>query len=552
LPPLLGVDVTRPTIVVINWYGRSDYVDHIYLDPSEPDPETHQPRGLFFGNELAGYGGTSNTDPETCARGDCVFHRLWFYDVSAGPMGRTGGNDLVAPIPRFAPSPVNKGRPDYRFHHIADYGTPSGTYRPLDTAQQDLGLLVGEVFTSGIAYAGPIYPPGLTPPRQPHHLVLDINRWNWDGQSFVLDAQRMIGKAPTLPPHTKMAALPYDFSVEITEQPQGPDSDLGRIWQCALTSNGFTGVLGQSCYGNRNGGFALGDLGLYFTDHLFQYLTGAPDYEVPIFQFNVPPALAESWAGWADSNYDGIGLTATVFPALRQTYVFSSTTPAYNAINGNGALLEHEVGHHMGFSHPFHGYRCINDACGPFIVPYGSFPSTYFSMAGNYVTGLMTYVGLNNDYSRFELDNLQRWLTWQYLDLSNFIVSRIATSPRAGSVAAAVAQADAAAGAALAAYQQYAYENAEAQAYAAYNALLAAADSINVKLSPEDYHAVRRSPADFNQALRDAVQLDYGDRAGDMAGAFSTDGISGLEGITFAPSTPLADSLPEATNLTLQ
>ena len=62
----------------------------VVFDPSEPDPETGAPRGLFVGNELAGYGGTSHADPETCAQGDCLFHRLWFYDVSAGPMGRTG------------------------------------------------------------------------------------------------------------------------------------------------------------------------------------------------------------------------------------------------------------------------------------------------------------------------------------------------------------------------------------------------------------------------------------------------------------------------------
>src|SRR5262249_8634759 len=38
--PLLGIDVTKPTMVVMNWWGRPDYVDHIYLDGSEPDPET--------------------------------------------------------------------------------------------------------------------------------------------------------------------------------------------------------------------------------------------------------------------------------------------------------------------------------------------------------------------------------------------------------------------------------------------------------------------------------------------------------------------------------
>src|SRR5215475_15419474 len=104
LPGLLGVDVTKPTVVLLNWWNRPDYVDHIYLDGSEPDPETGAPRGFFVANELGGYGGTSSTDPETC-QGDCVFHRLWFYDFSAGPMARTGGFDLVAKTPRIVGAP---------------------------------------------------------------------------------------------------------------------------------------------------------------------------------------------------------------------------------------------------------------------------------------------------------------------------------------------------------------------------------------------------------------------------------------------------------------
>src|SRR5262245_32510487 len=155
LPDLLGVDVTKPTVVVLNWFGRPDYIDHIYLDGSEPDPETGIARGFFTNAELAGYGGTSHTDPETC-QGDCIFHRLWFYDVSAGPMLLTGGFDLVANAPRFIGAP-NLGEPSYRVHHTADYGTLSGAYRPIDNLAEDVTILAGLVYVSQIAYAGPIY-----------------------------------------------------------------------------------------------------------------------------------------------------------------------------------------------------------------------------------------------------------------------------------------------------------------------------------------------------------------------------------------------------------
>jgi hypothetical protein len=438
LGPALGVDVTRPTVVLINWYGRSDYLDHIYLDPSEPDPETGFPRGFTLGNELAGFGGTAQDDPETCADGNCIFHRLWFYDVSAGPMLFSGSEDLVSASPRFIGlPPLPAGQFAYRVHHIADYLLPtSDTYRPLNTLIPDLGKIV-EIFVAGIAHMGPVYPPGLTPPRQPHHIVLDVNRWSWDpaSSSFagLLDVPRI---------KSKMDKLPYDVGVEITAQTDAPDSRLGKVWDCSLTS--MTSVaLGQSCFGNRNGGFAFADLYSYFTNHLFQFLTGAPDYEVPIFQFETAPDRLQLFLGIADSNLAAVAAFPGTF-GLRQTYVYTSSTVAYDRAHGHGNLLEHEVGHHLGFSHPFNGYRCLSDDCAS-IASYGQ-PDTFYSMVGRNVTGLMTYVSVNNDYSQFELDNLRRWLTYEYLDLSNFVAGKIEASPRADKVATALSQADASLG----------------------------------------------------------------------------------------------------------
>jgi hypothetical protein len=100
-----------------------------------------------------------------------------------------------------------------------------------------------------------------------------------------------------------------------------------------------------------------------------------------------------------------------------------------------------------------------------------------------------------HDYSRFEFDNLQRSLTWEYLDLSNLIVAQIGGSPRAGDVAAAVTDADAHAGAALAAYRGYHYATGVQQARAACDELMAAADAINVRIARQAYQAVRRARA---------------------------------------------------------
>ena len=548
LPDLLGVDVTKPTVVLLNWWGRSDYVDHIYLDGSEPDPETGFPRGFSTANELAGYGATNDKDPETC-QGDCIFHRLWFYDVSAGPMGRTGGFDLVADVPRISGA-TNFGLPypDYRFHHTADYVKGSGTYRPLtqDDLAWDVTALAGYVFTSQIAYAAPLYPPALTPPMLPHRLVLDINQWSWSGQSFagLLDTSRVI---------TKMNALPYDIGVAVTAQPDDVDSNLGRIWKCSLTATRGGG--GQSCYGNRSGGDAQGDLQSYFTSHLFQFLTGAPDYEVPIFQFNEPPELDQRlWIAVAFDNYIIPTQTPTQLPATRQSFILTSKSPFTNSFIGNGALLEHEMGHHLGFSHTFGGYLCLTDTCGVGeFFPFFGNPALFFSLSGNYASGLMTYAMVNNDYSRFELDNVQRWLTWEYLDVSNFVVSQIASSPRSGSVASALTEADRRAGNALAAYQSYEYASAVEEARAAFDALVAAANTINVQLSPSAYQAIRRDPANFNQALRDHIAQFEGDNRAAMSGAIASDGIRGLESHPLVSSpAQLVNALPHPAHVSLR
>src|SRR5262245_31441581 len=151
------------------------------------------------------------------------------------------------------------------------------------------------------------------------------------------------------------------------------------------------------------------------------------------------------------------------------------------------------------------------------------------------------------------MDNLQRWLTWQYLDLSNFIVGQIANSPQAGSVAAAVLDADARAGVAMSEYRNYFYADAVEQARAAYDGLVAAAGAIHLQLAPEAYQAVRRNPMDFNQALRDHVASTIVDSEENMSGEISTAGIHGLEGRTFPPpTTKLAERLPHPASTTLR
>ena len=71
----------------VNWCGRDDFKFHVYTKTDEPDPDT----GYNFGIErdsrkMIAWGGTTPDDEES---GLGSLHRIWFYDLSAGPEGWT-------------------------------------------------------------------------------------------------------------------------------------------------------------------------------------------------------------------------------------------------------------------------------------------------------------------------------------------------------------------------------------------------------------------------------------------------------------------------------
>jgi hypothetical protein len=101
-----------------------------------------------------------------------------------------------------------------------------------------------------------------------------------------------------------------------------------------------------SCFGKKLFGIALADLFLYHNDHLMQFIEGDGDYEVPVFLFNGTDTLnCGGLLGFADDNWrDGT-----------QSYVFGFVAP-FLQVAGYGFTTTsiHEVGHHLGLSHP-HG-----------------------------------------------------------------------------------------------------------------------------------------------------------------------------------------------------
>lgn len=181
--------------------------------------------------------------------------------------------------------------------------------------------------------------------------------------------------------------------------------------------------------------------------------------------------MNESIDGFADDNWkDGTQSMVFVFSdPVRQSYGFGAT---HNII--------HEVGHHLGMSHPHDGYDFETD--NDFSAYEGRF---MFAWAGDYSNTVMNYLSDNHDFSQFDRDNMNRFLTATYINQTNAILPRILSSPRARQVSGLLATADGQAASALSAYGNMDYLNASALSKAAYQNVLNAAAQINVHIEPQ-------------------------------------------------------------------
>ena len=119
----------------------------------------------------------------------------------------------------------------------------------------------------------------------------------------------------------------------------------------------------------------------------------------------------------------------------------------------------------------------------------------YFVWSGDETNSIMSYIDLNWDFSQFDRDNMNRYLTSIYINQANVILADIYSSPRAGSVTGLLESADGHAAMALAAYDSMAYSDAVTHAKMAYGDVLSAADEINVKVEPQAWQADYKAKA---------------------------------------------------------
>ena len=322
-----GVDTTKDTIFFVNWYNRDDFKFHVYTKTNEPDPDT----GYNFGElretrKIISWGGTAPGDEENGYAG--AARRIWFYDLSAGPESWTDNWNVDDP------DLDGNGRVDYRMPPIWEY--TGGGYRRPAAIGSDLGLVARYVGVNLLFTSSPLYPPDITPPALPEDFNLDSN--TYEGLPGVDASEAYITEDLLLSELSELQTT-VDYSYDEQEL-----AFTGKAKSCYVTW-----LQDEACYPNLDYP-AFANLFLNNALKKQQWMDGpkSADYEAGLFNYATNDKLSAPFLGFADDNYrDGT-----------QSYVFSFVSPLIADVLGYGltTTMIHEVGHHVGMSHPHDGF----------------------------------------------------------------------------------------------------------------------------------------------------------------------------------------------------
>ncbi len=380
-----GVDTTRNTVFFVNWYGRSDFKFHTYTKFGEPDPDT----GYDFGRnrqsrKIIAWGGTTPDDPQTGlgARGE---RRVWFYDPSAGPESWGGSwNVDDADID-------GDGLADYRIPAVWEYGH----YRPAAALAGDLGKVARYGAINLLFTPSPLYPPYITPNRQPASINLDLNTyegWKGTNASVLYQKPAMAVKNESQIHRITYTADRQDLAFN------GKARDCYDLW-----------LIDQSCYPDRPYP-AFANLFVYNALHRQDFVDGGGEYEAMFFNYATGDDRTAPFLGFADDNWvDGT-----------QSFTFNFISPQIVALGyGLTTTQIHEYGHHFGMSHPHDGY---DSQTGIDYEPSGDF---FFAWATDEVNSMMSYIDLNWEFSQFDRDNANRFQATAYIKTANAIAADV-------------------------------------------------------------------------------------------------------------------------------
>src|SRR5262245_10488565 len=393
--PPTGVDTREDTVFFINWWGRDDFVFHSYSKFGELDPDTGSDQFALFPSHY--WGGTTADDEET-GLGDLGTHRIWFHDLSAGPIFWDGSynvddRDLDG-----------DGRADYRMPPTWEYLTPGG-YRAATALTLDLARLARYVAVDLCFTASPAYPPYLTPDRLPDEINLDVNNFESidgvDGSEEYLDLDYLVDELSEL----------YRVPFSADSQDMALEGQAKECWEGWL--------YGDVCHGEEGNTSSFANLFYDAALKLDTFLDGPEStngryvYEAVAINYFDEAMIDAPYEGQADQNYRN----------GTQSFVNGFRSKEYADLYETGLTwdLIHEYGHHFGLSHPHDGRDPERQGE---LRPVGPL---YFLWAGDQVNSVMSYVRINSDFSQFDRDNANRWFAAAYIRSAKNILGRVLT-----------------------------------------------------------------------------------------------------------------------------
>ena len=433
----LGINTSRSyTVFLVNWYGRSDFRFHVYRTTDEPDVDTNYNFGaLRESRAMIAWGGSSG--------------RSWFYDLSAGPEAWSSNwNVDDADID-------GDGKPDYRMPPIWEYAP--GGYRDRSRLGADLGRVVRYIGLNLLFTSSPLYDPLVTAPDPGGVKRVRINMFEDDPGSQGTD---WIRPANSLRQWQQLEPY-HQFRVELRDFdpiPAGVKRAL-NIWAGIDQSD--------DCWNAYGDPFA--ELFCWFDARRSRFLPpSGRDYVEGVFAFNTTDAAMGDnvgLLGYADDNWvDGT-----------QSYVFEFDTPEDRALGyGFTSTTTHEVGHHLGLSHPHDGY---DPATG---VDYDATGRFNYVWTGDESDTVMSYLAVSNGFSVFDKDNMARYYVAGYLNWANAILGRMQTEQLPAWARDKIARADRLARAAQGEFRSWDYRRAAGHARYAWSIVRRVAENLGV------------------------------------------------------------------------
>lgn len=433
----LGIGPRSYTVFLVDWWKHPGFRFHVYRKTNEPDPDTGVNFGNFNSRGMIAWGGSTG--------------RSWFYDLSAGPEAWTGNwNVDDADVD-------GDGVPDYRMPPIWEYA--KNGYRSPSKLGDDLGRVVRYVAVNLLFTSSPLYDPLVTAPKPGGKINVPITMFednptdlgtNW------INPRNSVRMWQKLEPYHRFGATLKDIN-PITPGPK-------RTYQIFAGLNPGKNACWQQ-YGDT-----FAQPYCYFSAHQDQYYKSQPrNHDAGVFALYTTPENMGSQAGllgYADDNWtDGT-----------QTYVFAFDDPDTVAYGyGFTTTVTHELGHHLGLSHPHDGYDPTTG------VDYGAQGDSYYTWVGDESNTVMHYLGVSNGFGQFDKDNMSRYWFAGYANWTLDLINAINQSgTQTAAARAAVALARASLHQATVAYYHWNYLGAAGAAHRAYVIAQVTANKLDV------------------------------------------------------------------------